>query len=224
MRYLMIFCLAFMLAASPALAADLFVKKNKDNALPDTTIQQTAPVAATPAPPAPEAATGAEPETMESFAERYNQNCLKKTDAVLKGEPLRMLCACSASKLQETMTVDEVKLMMTDTPEGLAQRNRMAINVYAPCMEYPVRAMLYHNCAENKDVLSKYKNADQICTCMADDMADFTQKNGPDMLRQNLAANPNDPDPLSGLMQGKAFQDRTQASFLACVGRFPITP
>ncbi len=227
MRYFMIFCFALIAATSTAMAADLFVKK-KDNALPGASsapVQQQAPQAApqTSAPEAP-AATDAAGETMESFAERYNENCMKKKDPVLKGEPLRMLCACSASKLQESMTVAEVKAMMTDTPEGLTQRNRMAIHVYAPCMQYPVRAMLYNNCAENKEVLGQYKNASQICTCMADDMADFIQKNGPTMLAQNLANNPNDPDPLAQLMQGKDFQSRTQASFLACVGRYPVTP
>ncbi len=228
MRYFMIFCFALIAATSSAMAADLFVKK-KDNALPgaSTATQQqapqTAPQQAPAAPEAPAAASG-EAETMEDFAERYNENCMKKKDPVLKGEPLRMLCACSASKLQEAMTVAEVKAMMTDTPEGLTQRNRMAIHVYAPCMQYPVRAMLYNNCAENKEVLGQYKNAGQICTCMADDMADFIQKNGPTMLAQNLANNPNDPDPLAQLMQGKAFQSRTQASFMACVGRYPVTP
>lgn len=226
MRYFMIFFFALIAATSPTMAADLFVKK-KDNALPgaSTSAQQQAPQAAPQAatPEAP-AAGDAPEETMESFAERYNENCMKKKDPVLKGEPLRMLCACSASKLQEAMTVAEVKAMMTDTPEGLTQRNRMAIHVYAPCMQYPVRAMLYNNCSENKEVLGQYKNAGQICTCMADDMADFIQKNGPTMLAQNLANNPNDPDPLAQLMQGKDFQSRTQASFMACVGRYPVTP
>jgi hypothetical protein len=91
-------------------------------------------------------------------------------------------------------------------------------------MEYPTRALLYHNCADNKDVLAKYKNADNICTCMADDMAAFIAKNGQAMLSQRLTVNPNDPDPLGGLMSSPDFQQRTQGSFVACVGRYPVTP
>jgi hypothetical protein len=226
MRTLLIALVALTFVAAPAFAATIFNKPNKDNALPDP-MQQEQPVpdavpAPTPTPVEPQAQ--AAPETIEDFADRYNENCMKKKDPILRGEPLRMLCACSAAKLQEKMTVDEVKTMMTDTPEGLGQRNRMAVHVYAPCMEYPTRALLYHNCKSNKDVLSQYKNAETICTCMADDMAKYIAANGQAILAQKLMENPNDPDPLGGLMSSEGFQAQTQNAFMACVARYPITP
>lgn len=225
MRTVLVLLIALMIAAAPAFAGVIFNKPNKDNALPEVPAQEeTVPDAAQTPVPQTTPPAQAEPETIEDFAGRYNENCLKKKDPVLKGEPLRMLCACSASKLQEKMTVDEVKTMMEDTPAGLGQRNRMAVHVYAPCMEYPTRALLYHNCKANKDVLAQYKNADMICTCMADDMAAYIAQNGQSLLAQRLLENPNDPDPLGGLMQSAGFQQQTQNAFLACIQRYPVTP
>jgi hypothetical protein len=229
----MLMILAVLTIAGPAMAADIFNKPVKDNVLPDapSAQQQTAPAApATPPPsaPAPQAAAPEAPqapaETVEEFAKRYNENCLKKEHPVLKGEPLRMLCACSAQKLQEKMTVDEVKAMMTDTPEGLAQRNRMAVHVYGPCMEHPVRALLHAECMKNNEVMSKYKNGPQLCTCTSDNMANYIATHGPAIMAQVLTANPNELDPLGGLMNSQGFQAQTQQAFVACVGQFPITP
>lgn len=231
MRSLLVVLLLLAIAC-PA-QAELFVRPKKDNVLPDVPAQQQQQAPAPEISPVPEAQPPAKiettptpesPETIASFAMRYKENCMLKKDPVLKGEPLRMLCECSAAKMQEKMTVDEVKTMITDTPEGQAQRNRMVVHVYAPCMEYPTRALLYHNCGANKDVLTKYKNADKLCTCMADDMARFIAANGPAVLAQRLMETPDDPDPLGGFLASEGFQKQTQNAFMACVGRFPITP
>src|SRR5690606_16829899 len=117
MRHFLALLTVLALAAPlPVLAAEIFVRPNKDNALPEAPyaapkqqrIQQPPPPQEQGQPEIPQSA----PETIEDFAERYNENCLKKKDPIMKGEPLRMLCACSASKLQEKMTVEEVKTMM----------------------------------------------------------------------------------------------------------------
>ena len=89
MRTFLIIALVVAFAALPALAADIFNKPVKDNALPDVPAQQQ--LAPQPAPqlqqmPSPQAAPQAEKESIESFAKRYNENCLKKKNEILKGE------------------------------------------------------------------------------------------------------------------------------------------
>ncbi len=201
-----------LLAANPVAGADLFVRKDKER---PTAIKPIFP------PPAP---TETKSETIEDFSKRYRENCLRKQHPFLKGESLQMLCDCSAGKLEKSMTVDDVKAMMEDTPTGQTQRNRMAVYVYAPCMGYPVRAMLLHNCSVNEQVLAEHKNADKICTCMADDIAAYIAANAQSVLFQRLAANPDDPDPLGSFMADEGFKGKTQESFLACVRKTPPFP
>ncbi len=207
-----------LLALSGTAAAELFVKKNKGNALP------VVPPAATQKQQAAPAQLPQAPETMDVFVQRYYQNCQKKQHPILKGEQLRMLCSCSSQKLKETMTIDQVQAMATDTPEGQEARNFMAVNVYGPCMQYPARALLVNNCKQNKQVLSQHKNAAQICTCMADGMARYIAANGQTVLAQRLTENPSDPDPMSSFMASDEFQAQAQQSFMGCAGQSGLIP
>lgn len=235
MRHVSTILMVLFLLISPAQAGDIFNKPiARDNALPPVQSEQPAPATVQDMPSVPEAMppaaappeTSSMPpatqstETIADFAERYNQNCLKKKDPVLKGDSLRMLCACSASKLQDAMTVEEVKAMMTDTPEGLAQRNRMAVHVYAPCMEYPTRALILHSCKQHEEKMKNIAKAGSICGCMADGMAIYTAANAPPVLAKSLADNPNDTDPLGKFMNSTEFQAQAQTTYMACVQKF----
>ncbi len=213
-------------AAFPAMATDIFNKPVKDNALPDVPQAAQQPVAPQPAPqmqqmPTPQAAQ-TEKESIESFAKRYNENCLKKKNEILKGDDLRMLCACTASKLQEKMTVEEVETMTTDTPEGQVQRNRMVTDVYAPCMEYPSRALLMNQCNSYQDKLKQTQggqaiNGEAICGCLAQNMAAYVAVNAQPILAQKLAANPSDMDPLGAFLNSPEYQAQVNATFTGCI-------
>jgi hypothetical protein len=226
MRTFLIIAMVVAFAAPPAIAADIFNKPVKDNALPDVppAAQQQE---AQPAPqmqqmPTPQAAPQAAQESIESFAKRYNENCLKKKNDILKGDDLRMLCACTASKLQEKMTVTEVETMTTDTPEGQVQRNRMVTDVYAPCMEYPSRALLMNQCNSYQDKLKKAQsgqaiNGEAICGCLAQNMAAYVAVNAQPILAQKLAANPADMDPLGAFLNSPEYQAQVNATFTGCI-------
>jgi hypothetical protein len=227
MRTFLIIALVVAFAAFPALAADIFNKPVKDNALPDVPPAARQQEAPTPAPqlqqmPSPQTAPQAEKESIESFAKRYNENCLKKKNEILKGDDLRMLCACTASKLQEKMTVAEVETMTTDTPEGQVQRNRMVTDVYAPCMEYPSRALLMNQCASYQEKLKKTAggqsiNGEAICGCLAQNMAAYVALNAQPILAQKLAANPADMDPLGAFLNSQEYQAQVNATFSGCI-------
>ncbi len=216
--------LALMVTAFPVAAASIFNKPVKNNALPEMPTeapQQQQPAVQSPPPAvAPESAPT---ESIESVAKRYTQNCLKKETDILKGDDLRMLCACTASKLQEKMTVEEIKAMTSDTPEGQVQRNRMVIDVYAPCMEYPSRALLMSQCASYQEGLKKTMKAGQvvngevICACLAQNMAAYTAVNAQPILAQKLAVNPNDMDPMRDFLNSPEYQAQVNATFTGCV-------
>lgn len=220
MRTLLIIATALAAAATPVSAASIF-NKPRDNVLPQapSAAPQQLPAPAPPPAAAPEIAPT---ESMESVAKRYNENCLKKKSEIVKGDDLRMLCACTASKMQEKMTIEEIQTMTQDTPEGQVQRNRMVIDVYAPCMEYPSRALLMNQCAAYQANLKKTQgglaiNGEAICGCLAQNMAAYVAVNAQPVLAQKLAANPNDMDPLSEFLNSPEYQSQVNATFNGCI-------
>ncbi len=228
MRIFLLFALVLVFAAQPVAAADIYLKP-KNDALPEMPSQATAPQAQpapvpqttpVPQPQDPQSAPAQAPMTMDEFAQKSYEKCLKQDHPIMKGEPLRMFCACTMEKVKQKMTIEEVVAMTTETEAGQAQRNRLVVHVYAQCIEYPVRALLLHNCKNNKDVLRDHAvSGETICNCMADDMAKYIAAHGAGVMAARLTANPNDQDPLGGFLASEAFRTQTENAFVACVGK-----
>lgn len=219
MRTFLIILATLAVMASPVAAAEIFNKR--DNALPEAPSAAPRIIQPVPPPAAPQPQTEML-ESMESVAKRYNENCAKKKSDIVKGDDLRMLCACTASKMQERMTIAQIKAMMEDTPEGQVQRNRMVIDVYAPCMEYPSRALLMSQCNAYNENLKKTQggtaiNGEAICGCLAQNMAAYVAVNAQPILAQKLAANPKDMDPLSEFLNSQEYQAQVNSTFMGCV-------
>lgn len=206
-----VFCLSLAMSAH---AAELFIKKNRETIPPSpvpppheqTTEGQAAPV--------PEVKT---PESIDAFAEKYYNTCMSKKDDVLKGKPQKMLCACSSANMAEKMTVEEVRAMATDTAEGLRQRNRMLLEVYAPCMEYPTQALLNHRCLNDPNMKASITNTEEVCGCLADNIAQYVKANGPQTLAKALKDDPKNLDPMASLMNSPEFQHQSQTVLMNCI-------
>lgn len=178
-----------LLSLTCASAQDVYIKKDK------------------PAPPAKEM-------TATEMANTYFENCQKKQSAIMTNDTQEMLCACTAAKLSENMTVAEMEAMYTDTPEGQNMRNKMLLQVYAPCIEYPTHDLVLKGCLEN-DV--KLKRKKQVCGCMAQNMSNYISVNAQSALISALQENPKSTDPLSTLLQSPTFAAQAQQTLAACV-------
>jgi hypothetical protein len=218
----MLLCLALLFLFVPlqnAFGADLFVKQPPVTSgttpyAPKSVVPQASSETADPETSVPKETPT---ETINDFSARYYQKCLAKKDKIIAGANQQMLCACSAQKLVEQMTIEDVKTMATVTPEGQFQRNRMLLQVYAPCMEYPARALLHENCVNGANIKKKLPNYEQVCNCMADGMAQYVAQNGPSIIAKSLRDNPNDLNPLSNLMNSPDFQAKAQAELSTCI-------
>ncbi|MCC7305645.1 MAG: hypothetical protein IT558_05230 [Alphaproteobacteria bacterium] len=236
-----VLCTAVMTVSAGLPRAEVYIKRDsngeivKDNALPVLPEQQESPSAySAPAPvpaptQAPAAAADPEPDPIGKFASNYFENCMSKENNALKGELLKKLCACSATKIAQTMTVADVKSMAEDTPAGQEMRNRMLLEVYAPCIEYPTQALLLEKCMSDTKVQQQIPGYQQACTCMAASMGQYMAANGPAAIAQSIAANPGDTDPLASLMNSQGFQAEAQSRLAGCLtasltGSAPQTP
>lgn len=162
-------------------------------------------------------AVNAHAETIEEFANRYYGNCMAKEDATLGKDDQKMLCACTAAQVVKTMPLEGMQRLQEDSPQGQAFRNLMLTGVYAPCMEYPTRALLYKHCMEDPGVKGVLQNPDAICSCVGDDMGKYVAGNAPAIIKRSLEQNPNDLDPMNAFLTSPEYAEQSKTILFACL-------
>ncbi len=221
-KNLVYIALILLLFSSPLYAANLFIGSKKDDKSKSTTPQEVPldPPSTLIVPQSEYPSSSLPSQDISSFANSYYKNCLKQKNPMLTGDNLKMMCACSSAHITKFMSMNEVNVMTLDTPEGQIQRNRMLLHVYTPCIQYPARALLEYNCLNDKSVKVAVQNHEQVCSCLADNMARYTKENAPATIAQSLAQHPEGLDPLSTLMNGAEFQRYSQSVLMSCLQEY----
>jgi hypothetical protein len=159
------------------------------------------------------------PVTKET-ANVYFKNCTAQTaEQKMSVQAQNMLCACTAARLTQFFSMEDMATMTNPQSEPAAQRgafNKMLINIYSPCMEEPTREFHYNACISNPQT-SQYGEPAKICRCMADAVAAHIQVHGPTVFEELVARNPNIVDPMAALTNDPSFQTFAQSKLLACL-------
>jgi hypothetical protein len=183
-------------------------------AVPYTTMPQNPAAAPAPA----KAPSGGTPLSDEKTKEFYSQ-CVSKPAPPMTAESQAALCACTAEKMQQTMTVEDQKVLAQNDQEGRNMLNRMLLNVYAPCMNIPVKDMLEKQCLQDMQAkpAPPGTNIADICRCMASKTGLWLSTNGRELMSQVLAANPNITDPMGPVMEDASFKSASTQNLTSCL-------
>ncbi|MFA5592246.1 MAG: hypothetical protein WC989_02910 [Micavibrio sp.] len=151
-------------------------------------------------------------------ANSYFDNCAAQpAGESLSADSQNMLCACTAARLTQFFTVEDMQAMADpNRPEARLAVNKMLVEIYAPCMEAPTRDFHYNACITNPDT-ARYGDPQRICPCMADAVAGHMRNNGPAVFRDILTRNPTIVDPMAALVDDPGFKQFAQSKLLACV-------
>lgn len=156
------------------------------------------------------------PTTVEGFANQYYQNCIRQDHPKLDGENLEALCACTAAKFPENMTLEQTHEMQRRTNAGKLQRLRFLEFIYTPCLRFPTAMIVEKRCLEDKEIRQKYRNYRAVCGCTAEKMGDYMDKKAPGyvdyVVRRDVAEN----DPLKLLLDSKQFNRHTTYEMRYC--------
>ena len=160
----------------------------------------------------------ADPVTKE-MAGRYYQNCVtKQASQKLSKESQEFLCACTASKMMDSMTTEDIAAMgAQDQETARGAMNHMIIKVYAPCMEYPAKDHYYNTCISNPKMKSLGSSPEKLCECMAGKVAAHLGQNGEAIFAGILGRNPNITDPMSALEADQKFQNYVGKQVMGCI-------
>lgn len=151
-------------------------------------------------------------------ANTFYQNCSSQSDPRFSQDTQNLFCACTAVKLMENFTIEDMQATAQQDQAGRNATNKMITKIYAPCIRYPAREYHYQTCIEDpkSGILG---NAEKICSCSADQVATHLQDNAEDMLTDILRKNPNVMDPMNALYSDPAFQKLVQSKVMSCVTR-----
>lgn len=153
----------------------------------------------------------------KDMANSYYTNCVGKDAPGITQKSKEFMCACTAAKMMDNMSVEEIQAMSQQNQAGRNATNKMLVDVYAPCIEFPAYDHYYNNCITDPKTKSMSSNPQRTCSCLADQIAGYLQSNGQTVFRDILMRNPNITDPMSALTQDNRFRQFAQSKLLSCV-------
>lgn len=145
-------------------------------------------------------------------ANQYYQSCLTKTDPRITKPTQDIFCQCTASFMKKNMSVEDVQAMAKQDQTGRNALNKMLTQVYAPCMEFPVRDWVYQKCTQDA-----FQAGKQICSCMSDNMAKYVRERASQDLPTILANNPNLTDPMEAIVNSQSYEQAEKRIVLGCL-------
>lgn len=152
-------------------------------------------------------------------AVNYYNSCKQKADPRMRPETHDAFCACTAEKIMQNMSVEEVRTMGEQSQAGRDMLNKMLVDVYAPCMNYPVTDLVEAKCLSNKnlDVTGVKTPKDTICFCTATKTAEWFVQEGRTLMKSVLMKNPNIMDPIEPVMESRAFKSQSYSNMISCL-------
>jgi len=153
----------------------------------------------------------------KDMANAYFQDCASKPAQGMSADNHKLMCACTAAKMMESMSVEDIKGMSVGDQNSRYILNRMIVDVYAPCIDFPAREHYYNTCISNPDTLKMTRNPQKVCGCLGDEMASYLKANSQNVFRDILSRNPNAQDPMSALTSDENFQGFAQKKLVGCL-------
>lgn len=163
--------------------------------------------------PAAQAQTKISPE----MANAYFNNCLNQPAQGMSAETKQYMCACTSAQMQKSMTVEDIRTMAQQSQAGRNATNKMIINVYAPCIEYPARDHYYSTCMNNPQSKSLTSNVQGLCSCLGNQVATYLKQNASTEFARILKRTPNITDPMQALTSDPAFTRYAQSKMVGCI-------
>lgn len=154
----------------------------------------------------------------KEMADQYYQNCITaQSGQQISKETQDLLCACTASKMMDEMTTNDIQAMNAQDESARLAMNHMIVNVYAPCMEYPAKDHYYNTCISNPQTKTITNNPESMCNCVSNKVARYLGQNGKKVFGDILNRDPNIIDPMAALESDTEFQSYVGKQALTCI-------
>ena len=160
------------------------------------------------------------PQSIEEYATLYFENCTASNTEKSYDEYVATQCGCTAAKMPEFMTMNNMKALFTKTKEGDFQQGRVLMLAYMPCMYDSVYQFIFDGCYYNAQH-AKLIRRRKVCECYARTMGNRVASKGEKMIPGFTAGGFNSaravPNPLVHILTDPYFSSRADYEFDQCV-------
>ncbi len=156
-------------------------------------------------------------EISDATANKYYQNCLQGQAPNVSETTKQTLCACTAAQMKTGFTMEDMQAMSKKDEAARLAVNKMIVNVYAPCIQYPAHDYYYNVCVTNPQTAGLSKNPQALCGCLAQKVSGYLSQNSQQIFRDILTRNPYITDPMGALTSDPQFDQFAQSQLLTCV-------
>ncbi len=111
--------------------------------------------------------------------------------------------------MQKVMSVEELRDIGKDSPEGRAVLNKVIVQVNAPCSEFPISAMIQKECLAGG-------NPARVCGCLSVGIGKFLSQKSGAWLEEVLGKNPNNVNPMAPIYENPEFKAAQQQIGMSC--------
>ena len=153
-------------------------------------------------------------------ANQYYYNCKANQDPRMSAASQDAMCACNAAMMQRNFTMEDMQLMLEDSYESRQALNAMLLNVYAPCINFPLHDLLFDNCMSDRKVqrMRSTLPVEKFCGCVAENTSEWMANEGRNIMVDVIEQNPNIYDPIEPIMNHKDFLAEAMRNRTVCAG------
>lgn len=156
-------------------------------------------------------------EISDETANAYYQNCLKGQTDNLSEQSKQTMCACTAAQMKTGFTMEDMQAMSKKDEAARIAFNKMIVNVYAPCIQYPAYDYYYGVCTSDPRTAGMTSNPQAMCGCLANKVSTYLGQNSQQVFAELLTRNPHMVDPMAALTNDPQFDQFAQSQLLTCV-------
>jgi hypothetical protein len=156
---------------------------------------------------------------IDKMADAFYINCLRKMNPDITQQDLQGLCECTAKRMKTEMTPEQIKIMAQNDEAGRLALNHMLLDIYAPCMNYPVQSRLEKQChsAPKAENLPAGLDWEKICYCSAVKTGQWYTSHGRELMQAVIAKNPNVYDLTGPIMDDPSFKQAAHDNLTSCI-------
>lgn len=152
-------------------------------------------------------------------ANAYFLNCKANPDPRFSEETQEQFCGCTASQMLKGFTKEDMQRVGNpNDPGARSSVNKLMINIYAPCIQFPAQEYHYQTCVSDPKTKA-LGNPEKVCKCAAGHVASYLQGNSKNLLRKILRENPTIQDPMQAIYSDAGFQSYAKSKLMGCLRR-----
>tara|TARA_X000001036_G_C20684580_1_gene807127 strand:+ start:903 stop:1487 length:585 start_codon:yes stop_codon:yes gene_type:complete len=154
------------------------------------------------------------PKSVDEFANAHFESCIYNQTNLLGRDMAEIYCGCSAANIVRTMSLEDIHLTYQDNEQGKLQRDRLTVLGQAPCIGFPLEAIILDGCDKNTSL----NNPKGTCKCLSKRMGNYVKIDGPRLIERALYERPTEQiDPLLFIINNPSYGSRYKQNLRDCV-------